>query len=140
MSASTGTIAPVAPRGRVGPLITRQAMLLAAILLFIAFAVTAGSFASPGNLGNILRQMASVLVLGLAMTMAVMVGGIESSEVLANRARRLLGPRPGNWLIAWQPLLLACISSDQARIDRKTLATNQASRNALRHHALKYPA
>ena len=71
MSASTSTISPVPPRGRVGPLITRQAMLLAAILLFIAFAVTAGSFASPGNLGNILRQMASVLVLGLAMTMAV---------------------------------------------------------------------
>lgn len=79
MSASTSTISPVPPRGRVGPLITRQAMLLAAILLFIAFAITAGSFASPGNLGNILRQMASVLVLGLAMTMAVMVGGIDLS-------------------------------------------------------------
>ena len=38
----------------------------------------------------------------------VMVGGIESSEVLANRARRLLGPRPGNWLIAWQ-LASSCL-------------------------------
>ena len=30
----------------------------------------------------------------------VMVGGIESSEVLANRAGCILGPRPGNWLVA----------------------------------------
>ena len=46
-----------------------------------------------------------------------------------------------NWLIARRSaLLLVHIRFDQARIDRKTLATNQTSRNALRHHALKYPS
>ena len=69
-----------------------------------------------------------------------MVGGIKSCEVLANRARCLLGLRPGNGLIPRQPLLLASISSDQARIDRKTFATNQPSRDALSNYALKYPA
>src|SRR5271169_154578 len=75
-----------------------------------------------------------------AASLFVIVGGIESSEVLANRARRILGLRPGNGLVARRSLLLACVSHDQARIDRKSLAANQASRNALRHHALKYPA
>src|ERR1700722_3995250 len=76
----------------------------------------------------------------ITAVLLVMVGGIKSSKILANRARSLLGRRPRNGLITRQPLPLAGISSDQARIDRKALATNQASRNTLRHHALKYPA
>jgi hypothetical protein len=32
------------------------------------------------------------------------------------------------------------VRPDQARIDRKSLAANQASGNALRHDVLKYPA
>jgi ribose/xylose/arabinose/galactoside ABC-type transport system permease subunit len=64
---------------RLGSFVTQQAMPIAAVLLFIVFALTATSFATPANAGNILRQSASVLVLGLAMTMAVLVGGIDLS-------------------------------------------------------------
>jgi len=78
MSMAAATPAP-ALRPRLGGWLTQRAMLLAAILLFLAFALTAASFASPGNLGNILRQTASVLVLGLAMTTVVLVGGIDLS-------------------------------------------------------------
>ena len=68
-----------APGRRIGAIVTQQAMPIAAVLLFALFALTAGSFATAGNAGNILRQSASVLVLGLAMTMAVLVGGIDLS-------------------------------------------------------------
>ena len=78
MSASAAAQAG-APVNRVGTLISRQAMPIAAILLFIVFSLTASSFATPPNIGNIARQSASVLVLGLAMTLAVLVGGIDLS-------------------------------------------------------------
>ena len=60
----------------------------------------------------------------LAAVLLIVVGGIENSEVLANRARRLLGLRPRNGLIARHSFLLDCVSPDQARIDRKALATD----------------
>ncbi|MBN8998374.1 MAG: ABC transporter permease, partial [Rhizobiales bacterium] len=75
MSASTLS----AGRLRPGDLFARHAMLIAAIVLAIAFIVTSPVFGSPGNAANILRQSASVLVLGLAMTLVVLVGGIDLS-------------------------------------------------------------
>src|SRR5215218_10348134 len=52
----------------------------------------------------------------------------------------LLDLRPGNRLVAGNPLLLIYVCLDQARIDRKCLATNEPGRNAHRHHALEHPA
>lgn len=59
--------------------LTRNAMLLAAILLCLVFIATSPVFGTPGNAANIMRQSASVLVLGLAMTLVVMIGGIDLS-------------------------------------------------------------
>ena len=61
------------------PLMARHAMLIAAILLCIVFAATAPVFGTPANAANILRQSASILVLGLALTTVVLVGGIDLS-------------------------------------------------------------
>ena len=60
-------------------LMSRHAMLVAATLLFAAFAATSSVFATPGNAVNIMRQSASVLVLGVAMALVVLVGGIDLS-------------------------------------------------------------
>jgi ribose transport system permease protein len=57
----------------------REPMLIAAVVLFLVFAASAPLFATIGNLENILRQMAPVLLLGLGMTMVVLVGGIDLS-------------------------------------------------------------
>jgi len=74
-------IASALPSGmnRLSGIATRNAMLVAAILLILAFALTSPVFGTPGNAANILRQSASVLVLGLAMTLVVLVGGIDLS-------------------------------------------------------------
>ncbi len=62
-----------------GSFFARNAMLVAAIILFLAFVATSPVFGTSGNAANILRQSASVLVLGLAMTMVVLIGGIDLS-------------------------------------------------------------
>src|SRR6516164_4431681 len=54
--------------------------------------------------------------------------------------RCFLTLRPGNRLVAGEPLLLVHIRLDQARINRERFATNKPSRNACRHHTLKHPA
>lgn len=59
--------------------VARNPMLLAAVLLCIAFTLTSPVFGTSGNAANILRQSASVLVLGLAMSTVVLVGGIDLS-------------------------------------------------------------
>lgn len=59
--------------------LARNPMLVAAVILALVFAVTSPVFATPGNAANILRQSASVLVLGLAMATVVLVGGIDLS-------------------------------------------------------------
>lgn len=59
--------------------VRREPMLLAAIVLFIAFAATSPVFGTLGNAENILRQTAPVLLLGLGMTIVVLVGGIDLS-------------------------------------------------------------
>jgi ribose transport system permease protein len=65
------------------PLITglarREPMVVAAVVLFLAFAVTSPIFGSLANGENILRQTAPVLLLGLGMTFVVLVGGIDLS-------------------------------------------------------------
>jgi ribose/xylose/arabinose/galactoside ABC-type transport system permease subunit len=60
-------------------LVSERAMLLAAILLFAAFALTSPIFGTLANAENIARQSASVLVLGLGMSLVVLVGGIDLS-------------------------------------------------------------
>jgi len=60
-------------------ILSRQAMPIAAIVLCLVFAATSQTFGTSGNAANILRQSASVLVLGLAMTLVVLVGGIDLS-------------------------------------------------------------
>src|SRR5262245_39841342 len=60
-------------------LLSEHAMLAAAILLFLAFALTSPVFGTLGNAENIARQTASVLVLGLGMSLVVLVGGIDLS-------------------------------------------------------------
>jgi hypothetical protein len=69
----------------------------------------------------------------ITAVLLIITGNIKGSAILTNCARCFLGLRPGNGLIARYALLLAGVSPDQAGIDRKTLATDQASRNALRH-------
>ena len=58
---------------------SEHAMLLAAIVLFVAFAMTSPIFGTLANSENIARQTASVLVLGLGMSLVVLVGGIDLS-------------------------------------------------------------
>jgi ribose/xylose/arabinose/galactoside ABC-type transport system permease subunit len=60
-------------------LIRREPMVVAAATLFLAFALTSPVFASLGNAENILRQTGPVLLLGIGMTFAVLVGGIDLS-------------------------------------------------------------
>src|SRR6185436_3565736 len=60
-------------------LLSRHAMLVAAVMLCTFFVVTSPVFGTSGNAANILRQSASVLMLGLAMTLVVLVGGIDLS-------------------------------------------------------------
>ena len=56
-----------------------HAMIVTALLLVIAFSVTSPVFGTPANAVNILRQSASVLLLGTAMVLVVLVGGIDLS-------------------------------------------------------------
>ena len=62
-----------------GGLLSRNAMLVALVLLVVLFVATSPVFGTPGNAVNIMRQSASVLVLGLAMALVVLVGGIDLS-------------------------------------------------------------
>jgi ribose/xylose/arabinose/galactoside ABC-type transport system permease subunit len=57
----------------------REPMVIAALVLFLAFAATSPVFGSLANADNILRQTAPVLLLGLGMTFVVLVGGIDLS-------------------------------------------------------------
>ncbi|MDW6025340.1 hypothetical protein SAZ10_26620 [Mesorhizobium sp. BAC0120] len=78
MSAETSLPARSQPP-RFGGLIARNATLVAAVVLCLAFVATSPVFGTPGNAANILRQSASVLMLGLAMMLVVLVGGIDLS-------------------------------------------------------------
>jgi len=62
-----------------GGWLSRNAMLVALVLLAALFIATSPVFGTPGNAVNILRQSASVLVLGLAMSLVVLIGGIDLS-------------------------------------------------------------
>ena len=67
------------PVKAVTALARREPMVVAALVLFLAFAATSPIFGSLGNGENILRQTAPVLLLGLGMTFVVLVGGIDLS-------------------------------------------------------------
>jgi ribose/xylose/arabinose/galactoside ABC-type transport system permease subunit len=77
--AKSGGKAARAPLQAVIDLARREPMLIAAAALFLGFAVTSPVFASLGNAENILRQTGPVLLLGIGMTLAVLVGGIDLS-------------------------------------------------------------
>ena len=97
--------APATPdlRSAGGPswsgLLSRHAMLVAAVICCASlFVVTSPVFGTPGNAANILRQSASVLMLGLAMTLVVLVGGIDlsvGSVVLASATLAGIGLAEG---------------------------------------------
>lgn len=85
-------------RGSALGFLSRHAMLVAAILLCLAFIATSPVFGTPGNAANIMRQSASVLVLGLAMSLVVLVGGIDlsvGSVVLASATLAGIGLAEG---------------------------------------------
>ncbi len=65
--------------GWILPLLRRHAMIIAAVVILLAFALTADAFGSLGNAENIVKQAAPVLLLGLGMAMVVLVGGIDLS-------------------------------------------------------------
>ncbi|HZP18834.1 MAG TPA: ABC transporter permease [Bauldia sp.] len=67
------------PFAALADLARRQPMVVAAILLFAVFALTAPVFGTLANGENILRQTSPVLLLGLGMTFVVLVGGIDLS-------------------------------------------------------------
>src|SRR5215831_17123438 len=54
--------------------------------------------------------------------------------------RCFLTLRPGNRLVAGEPLLLVYICLDHVRINRERFATNRPSRDACRHHTFEHPA
>jgi hypothetical protein len=92
---------------------------------------------------HLFRGLASAAPIKFVVIFAILrtvLGGIQSRQILADRTGRFLCLRPTNWLIARRPLLFVHVRPDQARINRKSLAANQASGNALRHDVLKYPA
>jgi hypothetical protein len=93
-------------------------------------------------LGRFASTVAAVRPTAIATAIALIftAGGIESSEIFPNRMRCFLTLRPGNRLVAGEPLLLVHICCDQARIDRERFAANKPSRDARRHHALEHPA
>ncbi len=70
---------PQPGRNAVVDFLARHAITIAAVLFCVGFAMTSPAFGTPENAVNILKQSASVLVLGLAMTLVVMVGGIDLS-------------------------------------------------------------
>src|SRR5437867_12600424 len=49
-----------------------------------------------------------------------------------------LSLRPSGWRVARNPLLPIHVRFDQACINRKSFAADQASRDACRHHALEH--
>jgi ribose/xylose/arabinose/galactoside ABC-type transport system permease subunit len=77
----TASLHPPAERRApaVGNWLSRNAMLVALVLLALLFIATSPVFGTPGNGVNIMRQSASVLVLGLAMALVVLIGGIDLS-------------------------------------------------------------
>ena len=54
-------------------------MVVAGVLLFVGFAATSSVFPTAANAENILRQAAPTLILGIAMALVVLVGGIDLS-------------------------------------------------------------
>ena len=60
-------------------LISDYSTVVVLIVLVLFFGLTSRYFLTLDNLGNILRQMAIVGVLGIGMTMVVLIGGIDLS-------------------------------------------------------------
>ena len=89
-------------------------------------------------------RLASIAAVARTATVSTAIlitaGGIEGREILANRMGCLLRLRPGDRLVARNPLLLVHIRLDQARIDRERFAADQPGRDTHRHHALEHPS
>src|SRR5262249_100054 len=95
---------------------------------------------------NLLGRLASTLAairptaIPAAITLIFTAGGIESSEVFPNRMRCFLTLRPGNRLVAGEPLLLVHVCLDQARLNHAPFATNNPGREACRDQTRQRPA
>lgn len=59
--------------------ITEYAMLIALVILSVAFALASDVFLSPGNIINILRQISIMGILSVGTTMVMITGGIDLS-------------------------------------------------------------
>jgi len=57
-------------------------VLIALILLIIVFSLTADSFTKPENFLNILRQISLLGIMSMGMTMVLVSGEIDLSEIL----------------------------------------------------------
>jgi len=81
-SQSAAVAEPSTQRG-LGALLSRlvsdYSTVVVLIVLALLFGLTSRYFFTLDNLGNILRQMAIVGVLGIGMTMVVLIGGIDLS-------------------------------------------------------------
>lgn len=59
--------------------ITEYAMLIALVILSVAFALASDVFLSPGNIINVLRQISIMGILSVGTTMVMITGGIDLS-------------------------------------------------------------
>src|SRR6266481_2066709 len=105
--------------------------------VYFGMSVSADYLTATVNTAAVARAAVRPTAIPTAIALIFIAGGIESSEVFPNRMRCF---RPGNRLVAREPLLLVHICLDQARINRERFATDKPSRDACRHHTLEHPA
>src|SRR5688500_3052280 len=65
--------------GSIGQRLSRHALPLAILAIVIVFAVSQPLFLSPENLIGIVRQVAIIGIMAVAMTFVIMTGGVDLS-------------------------------------------------------------
>lgn len=63
----------------IGRLMSANALVVAIVLISLAFAVVQPAFLSPENLVGIVRQVSMIGIMALAMTFVIMTGGVDLS-------------------------------------------------------------
>ena len=92
--------------------VAAQAQVLSIAVFFLAcfviFSVTSEAFLTPGNLLNMLRQSAPMLIVAVAMTFVITTGGIDlsvgSTVALVNALAAILmqfGNHGRSWWPCW---------------------------------------
>ena len=76
---STTASQPVRRRVEVGPLAARYGTVAAALLIFVAFALSSDRFVSAANISNILVQISVLMVISSGLTVAVASGEFDLS-------------------------------------------------------------